>query len=171
MRALEKLFWAVTAMVALGIIGLWMAVSYFQSPAMEEYVPTRAEIETGSAEFIAAGRDITGLYANLSNPCGIFRYETSSPKPLPVIERQARAGGWTCISREADRRSFQRLAKVEHGYGGWETRVIVSGNRVYVGEVAADSDRPIERVSETGDGRWANGSLWPRLEEYARTRR
>ena len=166
-----RLFWAIPAIILLMFVGLWMGVSYFVGPASIERVPSRAEIESGSAEFIVEGRNVVGLYGNLSSPSGIFRYETTVVDPLPEIERQARAGGWSCIGRGPARRSFQRQAKDEHGYGGWETRVIVSRNRVYVGEIAADSDRPIERVSETGDGRWATNSLWPRLEDYVRTRR
>ena len=171
MQWAERPFQAIAAIIVLILFGLWWGVSYFQSPSREEYVPSRAESETGSAEFIVDGRNVTGLYGNLSVPSGIFRYETTSLDPLPEIERQARAAGWNCIGRGPERRSFQRLAKDEHDYGGWETRIIVSGHRVYVGEVAADSDRPIERVSDTGDGSWAKKTLWPHLEGYARTRK
>lgn len=143
-------------------------------PMSMEQVPSEAQIRAWDAlkPFVAGCGEIRGVYQNLDVDSVVFhcrcRFESES-EFWRLIAQQASPEGWiedTAILGVVPIKTFQRLEGrrgQQQFSSSEETRVAWTPQRVIVGYVQADHSGEPTPVGKTGEGAFAERSVWPQF--------
>jgi hypothetical protein len=157
------------------LVPLFLAVAAMAcDPMSMERIPSEAEIRNWDAlkPFVAGCGEIRGVYQNLDVDSVVFhcdsRFESES-EFWRLIAQQAIVEGWvegTTITGGSVIKSFQRLEGrrgQQQFSSSEETRVAWTPQRVIVGYVQADHSGEPMPVGKTGEGAFAETSVWPQF--------
>ena len=139
-----------------------------------DYVPTPEQVKSTLPEFFIDESQIEGLYGNMDIDSMIFRYtykvstQASAEAILSTIAENAQKKGWKLSKKQPTRLIFNRFGPRGKFFSSEEVRVEIVQKklRVYVAWVQADSRKPVLRFEDTGESKFANRVIWPKLKAY-----